>query len=76
MNREIVNVHGQEDSILSRCQFFLINRFNEIPIKILENYFSGDKLTLKGYMKRKKTQNSQHHTEKKRTKLKTDTTSL
>lgn len=46
-NEEIHRIHQQKHSIVLRCQFFLIYRFNAIPIKVeaskLENI---EKLTL------------------------------
>ena len=54
------NQYCQDISVLSN----LIYGFNAIPVKIPENYFAdNNKLILKVYVERQKTQRSQHNTE-------------
>lgn len=75
-NEEIYHIHKQKHSILLRCQFFLIYRFNAIPIKVeaskLENI---EKLTLKFIWIGKRTSIVKHNIEEEQN-WRTDTNQL
>ena len=71
----MLHVHGAEDSILSRCQFFPLDVYiqrnpNQNPSKLFYGYQQIDS---KVYMKRQKTQNSQYNTEGEEQNWRTDT---
>ena len=63
LNKQIFYIHGQENSILSICQFFQ-NCFTdkEKPNQNPRKLFSGfQKTHPKVYMEKQKIQNSQHN---------------